>query len=494
MIPSNRSSVFRGAFLTVSTRWLDRVIGMISTLILARLLLPEDFGIIAMSSLVIGLVDVLLDLGVNVALVQNRQATQTHFDTAWTLRLIQTSLTTAVVILVAPLAGDYFGDPRVVPVLQVMALGLILAGLENIGVVDFQKQMQFGLEFRYLFLKRLTGFLTTVAAAWFLRSYWALVIGALTGRSLGVLLSYLMHPMRPRFSLEKLGEIFAVSQWMLVRGIGNYLNANLHRFLVGNRADTATMGGYSLANEIASMPSTELLAPLNRALFPAFVKARERAGELKRLFLLAQGVQSLVAIPAGVGLALVAHEAVLVLLGARWMLAVPFVQILALTNVAAAIMTSGSYVMITMGEVRNVALLTWANVAIFAVGAFVLLPGGDALSLAWLRMASVLVGLLLALLLLMRALPDLRFTDIAGTAYRPLAAAAIMSAAVLSLPNLAGQPAVSALLLKIGAGLVSYAAIIMLLWWLAGRPDSAERYLLDKARAIFRRRRKPTDG
>ena len=176
-------SVARSALITVAMRWTARLIGFVSTLILARLLAPEDFGVIAMASLVIGLADVFFELGVNVALIQNKAPSQEHYDTAWTLRIIQTTLAAIIVVIAAPLAATYFNDPRVTLVVQVMAVSLMLSGLENIGVVTFQKEMQFGREFQFLFCKRIVGFIVTIAAAWFIRSYWALVIGALAGRT-----------------------------------------------------------------------------------------------------------------------------------------------------------------------------------------------------------------------------------------------------------------------------------------------------------------------
>ena len=209
-------------------RWTDRSIAFVSTLILARLLVPADFGVIVMASLFIGLADVFFELGVNVALIQNRTPSQEHYDTAWTLRIIQTTLAAIVVVIAAPLAATYFNDPRVTLVVQVLAVSLVLSGLENIGVVTFQKEMQFGKEFQFLFCKRIVGFIVTIVAAWFIRSYWALVIGALTGRTFGVALSFVMHPMRPRLGLEKFREIFSVSQWVLVRSIGGYFQINLH--------------------------------------------------------------------------------------------------------------------------------------------------------------------------------------------------------------------------------------------------------------------------
>ncbi|MBN2489376.1 MAG: lipopolysaccharide biosynthesis protein [Planctomycetes bacterium] len=469
-------------------RWIDRLIGVASTLILARLLVPEDFGIVAMASLVVGLLDVLLDLGVHVALIQKRQATQALFDTAWTLRLLQNITAATLIVVAAPLAGTYFGDSRVTPVLQVMSLGLVLIGLENIGVVAFQKDMQFLRDFRFVFLKRIAGFLTTIAAAWLLRSYWALVIGALTGRLLGVVLSYSMHPMRPRISLVKFREIFAISQWLLLRSIGAYLDNNMHKILVGRRAGAGTMGAYSIADEISAMPSTELLAPLNRVLFPAFVRAKENLAELKRVFLLAQGVQVLVGIPASVGLALVAEEAVQVLLGEKWLPAVPFVQLLALVNVINAITSSGGYVMITLGRVPYVALLSWLQALVFVAGACVVWPGSEAHGIAQLRLVSVVVGLGVAIRLLLWSLPNLGLRELVASVARPVLGGGVMTVAVLFGTLPAGSTPVVALVGKIVLGSTVYGIATMALWVLWGKPEGAERYLLERVRSTLGKR------
>jgi O-antigen/teichoic acid export membrane protein len=355
------------------------------------------------------------------------------------------------------------------------------------GVVSFVKEMRFGLDVRFAFLSRLVSFVVTLASAVWLRSYWALVAGTLAGRLWAGLLSYRMHPMRPRVSLEKWREILSVSQWMLVRSIGNHLDHNLHKILVGGRSSVTTMGGYSLANDIAAMPASEVLAPTNRALFPTLVEARHDPVELKRLFLLAQGVQTLIVLPASVGLALVAREAVPVLLGEKWLLAVPFVQLLAIANVAQAITTSGGYVMMTLGRVYWVALFSWAQVLFFAAGAFVVLPSADALHLAWLRVYAAFAGILLHTGLLMRVLPNLRLRDLAGTVSRPLLGTGLMALAVLAVGDLRGLEPVARLILKVVIGLASYSVAVAAAWRLVGAPASAEDYLMRKAGRVWRR-------
>ncbi|MDO8179481.1 MAG: lipopolysaccharide biosynthesis protein [Undibacterium sp.] len=487
MSEKSPSSIFKGALLTISMRWTDRLIGFVSTLILARLLVPADFGVIAVASLIVGLVDVLLDLGVNVALIQNRHATDAHFNTAWTLRLIQTVVGALIIYIAAPYAAVYFKDPRVTPVLQVMAIGLILVGMENIGVITFQKEMKFSLDFRFTFCKRISGFIVTMLAAWLLRSYWALVIGALAGRSIGVLLSYQMHPMRPRLTLQKQKEIFSISQWMLLQSLGNYLNHNLHSMLVGRRASATVMGGYTLAGEISAMPSTEVLAPLNRVLFPAFVKNKDQPVELKKIFLLAQSVQCLLGIPAGIGIALIAPEAVQVILGEAWLFAIPFLQILALVHVTEAITTSSGYLLISIGKLRDAVVITWMQVLFFVLAITMIFAESSVKQIAWLRVATVFIGLFLSFWRLTRTLNNLSLLDLFRSIFRPLFAVLVMAAVIFSIGNLFVLSAITGLILKIVLGLLIYPSVVMLIWWLSGRPAGAETYILEKVLFILKR-------
>jgi O-antigen/teichoic acid export membrane protein len=484
MTAPQRTSVVRSVLLTVAMRWTDRLIGILSMLILARLLVPADFGIVAMASLVIAFADVLFELGVHVALIQNKNATQAHYDTAWTIRLIQTSLATLVVIAIAPWAADYFNDARVAPVIQVMALSFVLTGLENIGVISFQKNMQFGKDFRFLFSKRLAGFIATIVAAWLLQSYWAMVIGSLAGRGVGIVQSYTMHPMRPRPSLEKFREIFGISQWMLIRGIGLYFQGRLHQIVVGGREDAGVMGAYSLAGQISGIPTTELLTPLNRVLFPAFVNVKTDLVELKRVFLLAQGVQTLIAMPAAIGMALVADELVEVLLGEKWRSAVPYIQVFALMGFLKAITTSGSYILLTFGKARLMAVTSWFQVGVFAALAFLVFPEAGALGIAWVRLAVVGVGFITFVGLLLQQFEPLRLRDMLASIARPVAGVLVMSACVMGIGQALDLQGPLLLTAKILVGALSYALAVAGLWRLRGRPAGAEAYLLGKLKGL----------
>lgn len=484
-----RNSIVKGAILTVTMRWCNRLISIVSTLILARLLSPADFGIVALAFMVLAFVQVFLEFGISIQLVRNVDATDEHFHSAWTLQILQTSLVALILVVGAEAAAGYFKDERLTPVLWVLGFNVFLGGLQNIGVVQFQRQMQFGLELRFMVINRLATFVFVVLGAWLMTNYWAMIIGGTLGGLFTVVHSYIAHPMRPRWSTSKLREMFAVSQWLLLRNIGHYADQNLHKLLVGRRTDTTTMGSYALAADVAGMPSSELLQPINRVLFPAFASAKNKPQELQRLFLLAQSLQVLVAVPAGVAVALMAPEIITLMFGDKWLSAAPFLQALALAAVVEAVATSAGYVNLTVGRFKALTAVIWAQVLVFVVFAFSMGSGANAQDIAELRVGALGVGLLLQFAFVMRSLPGLRLSLIAAGVWRPLLACTLLGWGTLQLQTAAAQGTVLLALQKGALWATLYPCLVWLMWRASGRPPGAEQYIVEKLVGVWQRRR-----
>lgn len=477
---STGNSIIRGTFFTVSIRWVDRLVGLASTFILARILTPEDFGVVAIATLSVGLTNVFLNLGVQVPLIKIQDATRDHYDTAWTIKVLQGLLVTLILLVASPFVAEYFNAERSLEPLYFLAFMPFLTGLQNIGLVDFYKSMQFDAEFRYLVTRRVLGFLVTVVLAWTLRSYWALVFGSLATALIGTVLSYVLHPMRPSISLKEWRSIFSVSQWMLLKNVGVYLQGNLQNFFVGRWFSSSVLGSYSLAANISVMPSSELLAPFNRVLFPTFSRHQNNWPELKRLFLLAQGLQTLIAIPASAGLAMVAQEAVPVLLGEKWLAAIPFVQILSWIGFFEAITTSSGYVMLVLGYVRLNVMVSFIQVGGFASLALLVGSGSDAMEIAWFRLIVAVVGALSTFTLVRIVFPVVSIGDFVRNAFRPIVGVIAMGASIYCISSYMEYALPIILIFKIVCGFVTYVSAVLFVWILCKKPYGAESYLISK--------------
>lgn len=482
MLRKNSTSLSSGAVIMVAMRWIDRFIGIASTLILARILVPDDFGIVAMASVVVGFADIIFDLGINVALIQRKNPSQAYYNTAWTLRIIQLGCVAAVLVILAPFAADYYKDPRVTAVVQVMAASVMVVAFENVGIINFQKELRFVEDARFVLFKRLVGFFITIALTLILENYWGMVLGALCGRLAAVIRSYMVHPMRPWFGLSEFKEIFGVSQWVLVKNVSQFLDRRLHVFLVGGIATTSVTGGYTLATEIADIPGTDLLAPINRVLFPAFAQARDNMRELTKLLVRAQAVQVMITFPACVGFIMTAHEFVPVALGEKWIFVISFIQILALSNIIQSISSSANYVLTVIGQIRLLALTSWIQIGVFVAGVVLFRTDLSPERIAQVRMAAIILTFGVSYALLMRHVPGLTIAMLARGSGRPTLGCLAMVAALMALQSAVMAPIWLMLLLKVVVGAVVYCAVVVGLWQLSGRPDGAEAFFLSKLR------------
>ena len=478
---SLRDAMIVGSAWMVSLRWVVRGIGLVSTVILVRLLAPQDFGLVAMGMLFISFLDVLVTFGVDLALIQRQDSTRGHYDTAWTLRLLQVSFVALCVNLVTPLAVDYFNEPRVTALMRVLSLSMVITGLENIGVVAFRKELQFGKEFRFRVIAKLSAFVVTLCLALWLRNYWALAWGTVFDRTITVLLSYRLHPYRPRFSLVKIRDIWSFSQWMLLRNVGMYLRKSLDRWMVGRFFTTGQMGFYSVSKEVAQLPTTEMVWPMARVLFPGYARLSHDPKRLGRAYLQVLGAMTLAVVPAGLGVALVAAPLATVFLGDKWSGVAPILSWLAVYSVFRTVSATVQAPLMALGRMRRLVALIWSQALLAAPAIVMAASTGDLVLLA--QVQSLLALLLLPLFFYALTSIDLiRWGGALSVTWRPVVAGLAMAAGLSAIGDGWTSSPVLELAVKLPSGGVIYGSVVYLLWRVSGRPDSAERLLLDLLR------------
>lgn len=487
-----RKEMARGAAWMVLLRLFDRSVGIISTAILARLLVPADFGLVAMAMTVIAVVELATAFGFDMALVQKTDPKREHFDTAWTLNVLFALGCAAVIALAAWPAARFYGDERLAPLLVVIATAWSLSGFENTGTANFRREMNFAAEFRFMAIKRVLGFVATLMAALILRSYWALVIGMIAGRLSGVVLSFVLHPFRPRFSLSKVRELFGFSGWLLINNfLGVFINKISHLY-VGRTFGAQAIGNYSVSAEIAQMTHTELIAPINRALFPGYSRLISNPTALRETCLGATSVIMLLVIPVSVGTAALAGPFVRLLLGPQWGDAVELIQVLALAGALTALTSNNLAVYLALGKPNLATAILFTRLTVLVVAMTVLASRFGVKGAAYAEVLAAGASMLVSLPTLLVTL-RVRLTDYLRGLWRPVVAGAIMGYAihvVVSPQFDASNPAgaFGQLFGGVGLGLGVYLTVIGVLWWLAGRPHSIEAMLTTKFLEMIRSR------
>ncbi len=480
-----------GAIWMVLALLVQRLLGLVSTLILARVLIPHDFGIVAMAMSFVALLEMLGAFGFDVALIQKQTTDRRYWDTVWTLEIIVGLVIAVAMIAGSPLVAAFFKEPALVGVVSVLAIGSVAQGFQNIGLVAFRTEMRFDREFRFLTAKKLIAFGVTVPLAIILDSYWALVIGQTVSRIAGTGLSFWVHPYRPRPSLGAWRELFHFSKWMLLVAFVSYLKERSSDWVIGRTAGPAALGAFNVSYELASLPSTELMAPINRAVFPAYAQlARESHEALRREYLSVIGMIVLMAVPAILGIAATAPLLVPVLLGPNWDQAVPVLMLLGFFGFTNVIQSNAQAAYLALGRADIPAKLITLHVVVQLCA---LIPltykyGVVGSAAAYLITGAVMIPMSLGVVLRMLKISIGAFL---AKIWRPVAAATVMYFAVHAYlrysADAAALPAPLHLLLAVALGAVVYLAGTWLLWIACRRPVGAEQAALERAAQIAAR-------
>lgn len=484
--PPLAGRLLSGSLWMIGARWAMRMIGLVSTMILARLLAPEDFGLIAMVMIAYGLFETISYAGVDLALMRAGAESRDHFDTAWTIQALQGVLVAMAVVASAPVAAAYFAEPRLLAVMPVVAAKAVIDGLQNIGIVHFRKDLDFAREFRFTVYTKLGGFFIVVAAALWWRNYWALVVGSLAASLLTVVFSYAMHPYRPRATLSKLRELWSFSQWLLLARIGSYLNRKCDAFIVGGTVGTGAMGSYHVAAELATLPSSEVVMPIRRALFPNLT----RLVDDREAFAHAAGdsFSAVAVICLGVSVLMwaLAPEFVAVVLGAKWHEAVPLVRWMALYGAASSLVLVLEVPLWVAGRTNLSAAQAWLELVLLVpLTLWAVQAGGiEGAAMARACLAAVMVPLMMAFAV---RVGHVHWRLLMGAVWRPLVAAVV----VVLAPAVTSKVPLPPLLMLVARGAVLggiFVLTLAALWALAGKPRGFEAAALAIVGRAWRRR------
>lgn len=473
----------KGAVWMVGVKLADRSIGLVSTLLLARLLVPEDFGLVALATSIIAILGIWSEFGFDLALIHDQSATRSHYDTAWTLTVIRGAIVAAGIGLSAEYLTAFFDEPRLKPVLYALSAITLIEGLQSVRIVDFRKNLELHREFRFLMSARVVQFVVTVSLAFLWQDYWALVCGILTSRSVKLILSYVMAPYRPRLTVAKFGDLFRFSKWIVFNSVFSFVSMRLDAFVLGRVSGVAPLGLYNMAYEISNMATTELVWPISRAVFPGFAKVAHARQELVKFYNQSLSLIVLIALPATVGIALSAPYLVPLALGENWLGTIPLMQILAMYGCIRVVQASTTSLYYAVSRPELATALSGLNLLVLAPAMYLLVSRYGATGAAW----AVVVGSIPPFLLTIYFNSRLLSISVLGSGrhvIRPILAAGVMFAVLQGLAH-EMPPATDYAILSlqvlafVGAGVIAYIGGIVFFWRVAKIGTGSEQVVWD---------------
>jgi lipopolysaccharide exporter len=454
-----------GALWMMALRLIMKAISILSTFILVRLLSPADFGLMAMATSIVGLIELIRMFGFDMALIKNQNACEVEYNTAWTIGIIFSLVAATLTLLFSGSAAVYYQDERLADVLRVMALSFVINGFTNIGTVEFRKQFQFGHEFKFMLISKIIGFISTVSIAYYLRNYWALLIGTLIHNLAGLILSYIFQSYRPRIMLGAWKVMLSFSSWMMFNNVLTFALQNAQNFVLGRVAGSSVLGYYAISNEIGSTVHGELIAPINRAAYPGYSKLSGDQVALRKSYLDILKYIALISIPCGLGIAAVAPVFVPILLGNNWLLTIPMIQIIAIGSIPLALSSNASYIFMCLGkQYLNtfslvIKILVLLSLLMYLANKF----SGIGAALAF--FVSTLFEFFLVFSFICKTL-KIKIFHLVSSVYRPVLSSLIMFFSIMYLSNndyLAHMSDVVLLVVLIIFGAIQYIFIVLFL-------------------------------
>lgn len=491
---STKSLLISGAAWTGLSKILVNVIGLISTVILARLLMPEDFGIVAIAAAFAIIVATVTELSLAQALVQHEAPDEDHYHTAFTLNLLRGLLLAVIVGLLAWPTAQLYGDQRLVGIIIVLAIGTLFGGLVNPKLAVLERRLEFRQLMTLSLAEKLGGFVVSIAIAYFYQSYWALVLGQLASQIARSGASYLLIRYRPRFTLKHGRDLMSFSIWLTLGQAVQAINWRADPMILGLFVPNRVLGQFSMGGRVTNLAISDVLHPVTQLLFPAFAQIRHEPDRLRAAYIRAQGLLGMIGVPLGLGLAAVAEPLTLVLLGDQWRDAVIVIQLMAiaavmprLVSINAVAMAAGRTKALFHRDLRALAI----RLPLILGGALIAPEVG--LSVLTGALLGNIVSAIVNAVLNMQLVSSITLVTIGDQVrmmWRPIVAASAMAGIVLiALDHLPFDQTMFGMVARLATGGMigglAYAALIAGLWMMAGRPKGAESEAAELASAAL---------
>jgi O-antigen/teichoic acid export membrane protein len=307
---------------------------LVRTLVVARLLSPDDFGLLAIATVAVGVLMRLTEVGMSQALVHQPQIEEAHYDSAWTVNMLRALCVSAVLLVAAPAIAALFAEPRATNILRLLALKPLLDSSASIKIAELMRTLAYR---RLAAIGLLAAAVETVVSVLLAIRFgvWALVGGALAGGIASVAVSYILAPHRPQILLSRraIRPLIRYGRWAFLTGLVAVAGSSLTQVVISRRLGAVELGLYFLAAKLAFLPhevASQVVGDVAFSLYARIQDDRMRVAKAFRSIFLAT---TTVLLPAYVILICVAPRLVGDVLGVRWIGTEPIIQLLALVGI-----------------------------------------------------------------------------------------------------------------------------------------------------------------
>jgi lipopolysaccharide exporter len=407
--------VLTGVGWNASSSFISQVIGFIRSIVIARLLVPEEFGLFSMALTTVFGLNALTTLGLDQTILARKfesdRELRAQLDTVWSAELARSLVLSLLVLASAYPVSHFYGQPRLLGLIPLLSLSTLLDGMQNIGLTILRKQISFARIFWYELTTNIAAAVLTIAIALRLRSVWALVLGQVIAAALRMLLSYVFHPYRPRFAFDQaaLARVLNFGKFGLTIAVTSYITTMADNVAVGRLLGAGALGNYALAYNLASFPIGVLVYALGKATLPAFAELAATApARLDNAFTRVFTLSALLLISLMVPLFILSGDIMQVLYGSKWSGAAPVLRVLSLIIPLRGLMLTINSLLFGLNRPRPVATGKIIEAVLFLLLLYPLTRRWGPTGAAWSGVIVYAVALGNRFVVLRRVMPGLQ--------------------------------------------------------------------------------------
>jgi O-antigen/teichoic acid export membrane protein len=359
-----KSDALKGVSWITLLRGLTRIITILRLSVLGRLLTPVEFGFFGIASLLLSLLEILTETGINVFLVQEKRDLKEYIDSAWVVSILRGIVLTILIILFAPVITRFFNSPDALSIVLLTSIVPFIRGFINPEIIRYQKELLFDKEFRLRSVLFLVDVIVSIIVGFVTRSAESFVWGLIASACIEVLLSYILFPLRPRLKgeMDQIKLILKRGSWVTLTGIFSYFADNGDNITVGKLLGSGSLGIYQIAYKFSTLPISEVTNVVNQVVFPVYTKFHDDRDRLWNAFKKVTLASSLVGLLLGTAIFFLARPLILIFMGEQWIAAIPVIQILSLYGILRTIFGSFSPLFLAVGKQSYVARMLFVRV------------------------------------------------------------------------------------------------------------------------------------
>ncbi len=457
--------VYSGVRWSALSKYGAQGMQVVVSLVLARLLAPEYFGLLGMATVVTGFVKVFQNLGFNSAIIQRKQVGDALLSTLFWVNLGVCLLVAGVLVAISPAAAWIYSDARVTPIVAVLALNFVFAGFTMIPTAVLTRRMAFNKLAVREIAAAIFGGATALTLAALGFGVWSLVAGSLVGSATQMILINLLSPFRPRLVFDRQGLRECLGFGLNLTGFNvfNYFSRNADHLIIGIFLGPIALGYYALAYKFMLLPRESVTGVLTRVLFPAFSRMQDDDERLANAYLRVCGAIAFITFPMMAGMAVVARPFVEVVLGDKWLPAIPIVSVLALLGMLQSVTATTGNIFLAKGKPSWMFGIAVAGGTVHTCGFLVGVYWG-AIGVAVAYCVTSLVMQIPHFLLVFKLVPSLTWCRLLN-ALKPYAVCSGAMAVVVLLCRMSseniGLPRIATLTVCICVGATFYASVIL---------------------------------